>query len=80
MFKAYQTIISMTGHGEYDFSKMMSDEVMEIVEGVFSGLGYNTNILHFDAENELFDKQPMYMLWHLLYSYEGISRAREIKV
>ena len=70
----------MTGHGEYDFSKMMSDEVMEIVEGVFSGLGYNTNILHFDAENELFDKQPMYMLWHLLYSYEGISRAREIKV
>ena len=71
LFKAYQTIISMTGHGEYDFSKMMSDEVMEIVEGVFSGLGYNTNILHFDAENELFDKYMGCMLWHLLYSYEG---------
>ena len=73
LFKAYQDIIAMSGHGEYDFSKMPAVEIMEIVTGVFDGLGYHTDILKFDSikEGQDFDKQPMYLLWHLLYSYEG---------
>lgn len=72
LYKAYQTIIDMSGHGEYDFVKMPARKSVEIIESVFSGLGYNTDILHFDAELQGvdFEKQSAYQLWHLLYSAE----------
>lgn len=72
-FKAYQDIIAMTGNGEFDFSKMPACEVLKTVIDIFTGLGYNTAILNFNsnAKEHSFDKQPMYRLWHLLYSYEG---------
>lgn len=73
LFKAYQTIIEMSGHGEYDFSKMKAKQILETVQGVFSGLDFNTDILSFNSslEGDDFEKQPMYQLWHLLYSFEG---------
>lgn len=73
LYTAYQTIIAMTGHGEYVFSKMPSSEVRMIVEQVFGGLGFNTSVLHFDSELEgkALENQDAYRLWHLLYSYEG---------
>lgn len=73
LFKAYQAIIDMSGHGEYDFAKMPAMEVMATVDTVFRGLGFNTAILHFDSslEGKAFEKQPSYQLWHLLYSFAG---------
>lgn len=72
LLTAYQTIINMSGHGEYIFAKMPAAKVMEIVEGVFGGLGFNTSVLHFDAllPGKELEKQDSYRLWHLLYSYE----------
>ncbi len=72
-FNAYQQIIELSGNGEYDFSKMRKDEVMDIVTTVFKALNINTDILSFDSsiEGEDFEKQPLYALWHLLYSFEG---------
>lgn len=71
-FHAYQTIIDMSGHGEYDFAKMPAKKAIEIIESVFVGLGYNTDILHFKSELEgiEFEKQAAYQLWHLIYSAE----------
>lgn len=71
LFKAYQKIIELSGNGEYDFSNMLSDEIVDIVKTVFGTLGINTDILHFDStlETNEFEKQPMYSLWHLLYSF-----------
>ena len=73
LFEAYQTIIAMSGHGEYVFSKMPASEVMQIVEGVFGGLDFNTSVLHFDSQlsGKEMERQDAYRLWHLLYSYEG---------
>lgn len=73
LFKAYQTIIEMSGHGEYDFSKIPSAKAVEIVSEVFAGLGFNTEILKFDSSHEgkALEQQPMFKLWHLLYSFEG---------
>lgn len=73
LLEACSKIIEMSGHGEYDFSKMSADEITGIVFPVFSGLGFSTDIFSFDSsvEGKAFDKQPSYMLWHLLYSYEG---------
>jgi CRISPR-associated endonuclease Csn1 len=73
LFKAYQTIIEVSGHGEFDFSKMNADEILETTQSVFDGLGFNTAILKFDTQldGNAFEKQASYQLWHLLYSFEG---------
>ena len=71
--KAYMDIVAMSGHNEYDISKLTADEIEQILNGVFGAIGINTGILKFDAQlqGHDFEQQPMYKLWHLLYSYEG---------
>ena len=73
LFKAYERIIAESGHGEYDFEKMRSENVVGLVHEIFSTLGYNTDILYYNTnlEGKELETQPMYQLWHLLYSYEG---------
>lgn len=50
-----------------------ASEIKKIVGDIFTTIGIDTRILQFDAEvdNNDFDKQKSYQLWHLLYSYEG---------
>lgn len=74
-FECYQKIIFQSGHGDYDFSKMSSPEVIQIVKSVFEALKFNTEILLFNplAEGKEIEKQEMYQLWHQLYSFEGDS-------
>ncbi len=73
LFNAYNDIIELSGHEKIDFSKSSATEITNSVAEVFTALGINTEILHFDSSvaGDQFDKQPMYQLWHLLYSYEG---------
>ena len=73
LLKAYQTIIERSGHGEYDFAKMKSKEILKTTEEIFAGLGFDTDVLKFDAslDGHDFEKQHSYQLWHLLYSFEG---------
>jgi len=69
--KACQDIISMTGHGEYDFGKMPVAQSMEIITSVFDALGYKSDFLKFDSslERREMERQSAFRLWHLLYSY-----------
>ncbi len=73
LFDAYRKIIELSGHGEYDFMKMNAAKIIETVKSIFDGLGYNTDILIFDSalEGDALEKQSLYQLWHLLYSFEG---------
>lgn len=73
LFSIYQKIIELSGHGEYNFNSMPSAKALEIVHSVFNALGYNTDILSFNSalEGQDFEKQPLFQLWHLLYSFEG---------
>lgn len=73
LFEAYQKIIELSGHGKHDFAKMKSKEALDMIESIFSGLDYNTRILTFNSalEGDAFEKQALYRLWHLLYSFEG---------
>lgn len=73
LIAAYKTIIEMSGHDGVDFSKLSSAKTIEKIEEVFSGLGINTGILYFDSslEGHALEQQPMFNLWHLLYSFEG---------
>lgn len=73
LFEAYRKIIELSGHGENDFSNMSATEIMSTVKPVFEALKYNTDILTFNSglEGKELEKQAMYQLWHLLYSFEG---------
>lgn len=71
LFAAYQTIVEMSGHGEYDFTKISAAEILDIVSNVFVALGINTSILSFSALDENYESSPLFQLWHLLYAFEG---------
>ncbi len=73
LFNVYKEIIEMSGHGEYDFSKLPASQVMEIVKEVFGGLGCKVDFLTLNTSLATEDviEQPMYKLWHLIYSYAG---------
>lgn len=73
LYKAYSRIIAVNGYDEYDFSKMSASDSQHIVSEIFTILGYRTDFLSFDSSmpDDAFEKQPMFRLWHLLYSYEG---------
>ena len=73
LYGAYSKIIAATGHQEYDFSRMPAADSREIVARIFSALGWKTDFLTFDSslENPDYERQPLFRLWHLLYSYEG---------
>lgn len=69
LFKAYEQIVEHSGH-EIDSDKKSAVEISDSIKEIFAGSGINTDILHFDSYKML-DEQPMYRLWHLLYSFEG---------
>lgn len=75
LFDAYRKIIEISGHGEHDFSKMPANDITTLVENVFDALGFNTTPLHFDAQAADISQDSMYLLWHLLYSYESDNSA-----
>lgn len=77
LLKACQDIINMSGHGEFDFDKMPAAQIVETVRRVFSALGFSTDWLDFDSgqTGEALDREALYRLWHLLYSYEGDNSA-----
>ena len=73
LYSIYQNIIELSGHGEYDFTRMDAEETKQIVSAVFETLGINPQLLNFDSslDGKAFENQPAYQLWHLLYSFEG---------
>lgn len=72
LFEKYLNIIELTGH-ELPTSIKYASEKISAVKQIFDTCGYNSDILFFNStlDSEACYKQPYYMLWHLLYSYEG---------
>lgn len=64
LFKAYKKIIELSG------CEINDDYSIETIEKIFNDMSINTDILYFDSQKPL-DEQPMYKLYHLLYSFEG---------
>ncbi len=73
IYNAVRNIISLTGHGEHDFTRMTAEQIQTLTNEVLGGLGYKTDFLTFDPllEGKAMEQQPAYRLWHLLYSYTG---------
>ena len=73
ILKVIEKILDLNGYSGYDFAKMKLSEAKEIIKPIFNNLGYNIDILAFNPllEKKELEKQPYYLLWHLLYSFEG---------
>lgn len=71
LFQAYSRILAFSGHEDIDLSKESYSEIMDKVSSVFSALGIDTGILTFKDSilGKEMENQPLYRLWHLLYSY-----------
>ncbi|MFY0675540.1 MAG: type II CRISPR RNA-guided endonuclease Cas9 [Bacteroidia bacterium] len=67
LYKAFEKMVELSGH---ELAK--SDAKVQIKE-IFQSIGIDTGILDFDAilSNKEMTQQPLYKLWHLLYSFEG---------
>lgn len=69
-----EDLLKLQGKDDIDVSelKASASEIKNMVKRIFEVLGFNTEILEFDAELEGkdFEKQASYQLWHLLYSYQ----------
>ena len=70
LFKAYFNIIELSGRDCESLLKLSSKEMVSAVRDVFKVLGIDTDILVFNSDDNP-TKQPIYNLWHLLYSFEG---------
>lgn len=66
-------IIEASGNGEFDIAKLSYHDARQIIQEVFPALGFRTDFLDFDADlpKTEYEQQPIFKLWHLLYSYEG---------
>ena len=73
LFKAYQQIVDLSGHGEFDFAKMKAADIYEVVFSVFNAIGVSTDILKLSSNlhGDALENEPLYLLWHLLYSFAG---------
>lgn len=69
LLKAFQMILVAMGYDEYDFDKMRHDEIYCILGKLLDAHHINKDILCFNSSATDIDKEPMYKLWHLLYSY-----------
>jgi CRISPR-associated endonuclease Csn1 len=86
LYQAYLDILELEGYDVKELLKLPKDkdevtldelrvhpaEIKKMVADIFGTLNINTAILDFDAElkGKLFEQQPAYQLWHLLYSYQ----------
>jgi len=66
-------IVNAIEQSESDVNKMSADEIKSRIKSVFKSKGFNEAILDFDSflAKEQLEAQPLFKLWHLLYSYEG---------
>ncbi|KWW29103.1 MAG: hypothetical protein AUK63_1659 [bacterium P3] len=71
LLKAAQEIVSISGHGDYDFGKMPADDIHNIIRSVFGGLGFATDWLNLDTDADDLEQESQMRLWHLIYSFEG---------
>jgi CRISPR-associated endonuclease Csn1 len=87
LHEAYLKILDLEGYNIKDILKVKSNkdeielydlnvsanEIKDMIASVFDTLGIHSGILDFNPEldGKVFEQQPSYQLWHLIYSYEG---------
>lgn len=74
LFSALKKVIEWSGHDVEKFDSMSADRKTEMASAVLKIIGGKTDYLSLDLDKlgaEELQQQPLFKLWHLLYSYEG---------
>lgn len=73
IFQKYLEIVSLSGHGDYNVQKAKYSSILSLIQEEFAHLGCKADIFTFssDLPKESYEQQPIFKIWHLLYSYEG---------
>jgi len=66
-------IVNSVDDRDLKTAKMCTDDILENIRAYLRPYGFKEEILYFDSslEKEDFERQPIFRLWHLLYSYVG---------
>ena len=74
IFSKYNEVVTQSGNGEFD---LLKSGAVDGIREVFQVLGCTADIFTFDSSlpKEQYEQQPLFKLWHLLYSYEGDNSA-----
>lgn len=73
LINKFAEIASYVSGVEIDVKKLTAEDVIEAVRKIFEAEKFNASVLEFNTllAKEEFERQPLFKLWHLLYSYEG---------
>ncbi len=73
IYSKFMEVLSLKEGMDYDYSKMRQEELMHTLKTGFIRNHFNIEILEYDPllPKEEYERQPLFKLWHLLYSYEG---------
>ncbi|MDO6739220.1 type II CRISPR RNA-guided endonuclease Cas9 [Wenyingzhuangia sp. 2_MG-2023] len=77
IYNVLQQISENEGHG-FDWNKKNAFEIKEELKATLPIIGINPNILDFDINDDNFEQQLSYQLWHLLYSAEDDSKISKV--
>lgn len=69
LLDACSSIITALGYNEHKFSKMSCEEIYCTINRCFKEHNIKSDYLHFDSAAKSIEQEPMFKLWHLLYSY-----------
>ena len=75
LMEVFRKITVLEGYDNIKYNKLSASEIVKTMQACFREVGIDPGVLTFDASipgNE-WVKQPLYQLWHLLYSYEDDS-------
>ena len=77
IFEKFLEICDIVNQKDSDYKKLSANEIKSIIKNTFTNNGYNCSILDFDTSlnKKDLEKQPLFKLWHLLYSYENDNSA-----
>lgn len=72
LLSSYLEIAHASGH-EVDLTNLPASEKIQTLHAIFQTLGIDVALLRFDPNltGDALVEQPIFKLWHLLYSYEG---------
>ena len=75
LYSKFLEVVSLAGGEDYEYSKRRPEELMHNLRTKFEKLRFNAAVLEYDPllPKEDYERQPLFKLWHLLYSYDGDS-------
>ncbi len=73
IYSKFLEVVSLVSGTDYVYSKLRPEELAHTLRTGFERKGFNVSVLDYDPllPKEEYERQPLFKLWHLLYSYEG---------